>query len=54
MMLEVKDLKVRYGNIEVLHGLNFNVERGEIVTLIGANGAGKTSTLLSLSGIASA
>ena len=49
MMLEVKDLKVRYGNIEALHGLNFHVERGEIVTLIGANGAGKTSTLLSLS-----
>lgn len=49
MMLEVKNLKVRYGNIEALHGLNFHVERGEIVTLIGANGAGKTSTLLSLS-----
>ena len=49
MMLEVKDLKVRYGNIEALHGLNFHVDRGEIVTLIGANGAGKTSTLLSLS-----
>lgn len=48
-MLEVKDLKVRYGNIEALHGLNFHVDRGEIVTLIGANGAGKTSTLLSLS-----
>ncbi len=49
MMLEVKDLKVRYGNIEALHGLSFHVDRGEIVTLIGANGAGKTSTLLSLS-----
>jgi len=48
MMLEVKDLKVRYGNIEALHGMNFHVDRGEIVTLIGANGAGKTSTLLSL------
>ena len=49
MMLQVKDLKVRYGNIEALHGVNFEVDRGEIVTLIGSNGAGKTSTLLSLS-----
>ncbi len=48
-MLEVKDLKVRYGNIEALHGISFTVEKGEIVTLIGANGAGKTTTLLSLS-----
>jgi len=49
MLLEVKDLRVKYGNIEALHGVSFNVDRGEIVTLIGANGAGKTSTLLSLS-----
>ena len=48
-MLEVKDLKVRYGNIEALHGINFTVNKGEIVTLIGSNGAGKTTTLLSLS-----
>lgn len=48
-MLEVKDLVVGYGNIEALHGINFNVDKGEIVTLIGANGAGKTSTLLTLS-----
>lgn len=47
-MLEVKNLKVRYGNIEALHGINFAVDKGEIVTLIGANGAGKTTTLLSL------
>ncbi len=47
-MLEVKDLKVRYGNIEALHGISFTVNKGEIVTLIGANGAGKTTTLLSL------
>ncbi|MDC7226010.1 MAG: ABC transporter ATP-binding protein [Spirochaetales bacterium] len=52
MMLQIKDLKVRYGNIEALHGLNFEIDRGEIVTLIGANGAGKTSTLLSLSRLA--
>lgn len=49
MLLEVKNLKVSYGNIEALHGISFNVDKGEIVTLIGANGAGKTSTLLSLS-----
>jgi branched-chain amino acid transport system ATP-binding protein len=48
MLLEVKDLKVSYGNIEALHGVSFTIDRGEIVTLIGANGAGKTSTLLSL------
>jgi branched-chain amino acid transport system ATP-binding protein len=47
--LEVTDLKVRYGNIEALHGLTFHVDEGEIVTLIGANGAGKTTTLLSIS-----
>jgi branched-chain amino acid transport system ATP-binding protein len=48
MLLEVTDLKVSYGNIEALHGISFNIDKGEIVTLIGANGAGKTSTLLSL------
>jgi branched-chain amino acid transport system ATP-binding protein len=48
MLLEVKNLKVSYGNIEVLHGVSFNIDKGEIVTLIGANGAGKTSTLHSL------
>ena len=48
MLLEVKDLKVSYGNIEALHGISFNVDKGEIVTLIGANGTGKTSTLMSL------
>lgn len=48
MLLEVKELKASYGNIEVLHGISFNVDRGEIVTLIGGNGAGKTSTLFCL------
>lgn len=48
MLLEVKNLKVAYGNIEALHGISFAIDTGEIVTLIGANGAGKTSTLLSL------
>ena len=49
MLLEVRDLVVRYGNIEALHGISFDVEEGEIVTLIGANGAGKSTTLLSIS-----
>ena len=48
MLLEVKDLKASYGNIKVLHGISFNIDRGEIVTLIGGNGAGKTSILYSL------
>jgi len=47
-MLTVSNLKVKYGNIEALHGVSFTVNKGEIVTLIGANGAGKTTTLLSL------
>ncbi len=45
MLLEIKNLYVKYGNIEALHGISFTVDRGEIVTLIGANGAGKTTTL---------
>jgi len=47
-MLTVSNLKVKYGNIEALHGVSFTVNKGEIVTLIGANGAGKTTTLLSI------
>ncbi|MGD8244737.1 MAG: ABC transporter ATP-binding protein [Anaerolineae bacterium] len=50
MLLEVKDLRVRYGNIEALHGISFHVDEGEIVTLIGANGAGKSTTLMTISG----
>ena len=45
MLLEIKNLYVKYGNIEALHGISFTVDKGEIVTLIGANGAGKTTTL---------
>ncbi|HHH41062.1 MAG TPA: ABC transporter ATP-binding protein [Chloroflexi bacterium] len=49
MLLSVENLRVRYGNIEALHGISFEVEEGEIVTLIGANGAGKTTTLRAIS-----
>jgi branched-chain amino acid transport system ATP-binding protein len=49
MLIEVKDLRVSYGNIEALHGISFSVDEGEIVTLIGANGAGKTTTLMTIS-----
>lgn len=47
-LLEVENLHVKYGNIEALHGITFDVEEGEIVTLIGANGAGKSTTLMSV------
>lgn len=47
-MLEVEDLHVRYGNIEALHGISFQVRKGEIVALLGANGAGKSTTLASI------
>ncbi|MCK4316139.1 MAG: ABC transporter ATP-binding protein, partial [Anaerolineae bacterium] len=49
MLLEVKDLRVNYGNIKALHGISFHVDEGEIVTLIGANGAGKSTTLMTIS-----
>ena len=50
-MLEVRDLVVSYGGIEALKGISFDVEEGSIVTLIGANGAGKSTTLRSITGI---
>ena len=49
-LLEITDLRAGYGPIDVLHGISFTVEAGEIVTLIGANGAGKTTALLCISG----
>jgi branched-chain amino acid transport system ATP-binding protein len=49
-LLEVEGLRAGYGPIEVLHGVSFSVNEGEIVTVIGANGAGKTSTLMCVSG----
>lgn len=45
MLLSIKDLVVNYGNICALHGVSFDVDEGEIVTLIGANGAGKSTIL---------
>ena len=49
-LLEVDELRAGYGPIEVLHGISLNVGDGEVVTVVGANGAGKTSTLLCISG----
>lgn len=51
MMLEVKNLHVYYGAIHALKGINFHVDEGEIVALIGANGAGKSTTLSTISGL---
>ena len=50
-MLEVKDIKTYYGNIQAIKGISLEISEGEIITLIGANGAGKTTTLMSISGI---
>lgn len=50
-LLEVKDLNVHYGAIHAIHDVSLNVEEGEIVTLIGANGAGKTTILHTISGL---
>ena len=47
-MLEVRGLTARYGPVEVLHGVEFDVKRGEVVVILGANGAGKTTTLRAL------
>jgi len=51
MLLDINDLEVYYGNIRALAGISFQVDEGEIVTLIGANGAGKSTTLRTISGL---
>ena len=50
-LLKVSDLRVSYGGIEALKGISFEVEAGQIVTLIGANGAGKSTTLRTIAGL---
>ena len=51
IILSIKDLKVNYGGIEAVKGISFDVPKGDIVTLIGANGAGKSTTLRTISGL---
>jgi len=51
MLLSVRDLRVQYGNVEVLHGISLDVSEGEIVAILGANGAGKSTTLMAVSRI---
>jgi branched-chain amino acid transport system ATP-binding protein len=50
-LLEVEDLRVRYGAVEAVHGVSFAANAGEVTALIGANGAGKSSTLAAISGL---
>ena len=50
-MLQIKELCVKYDNIQVLHGISLELQEGELVALIGANGAGKTTTLSTISGV---
>ena len=50
-ILKINDLKVNYGGIEAVKGISFDVPAGQIVTLIGANGAGKSSTLRAIAGL---
>lgn len=53
MLLEIRNLHVTYGNVEALHGIDLTVDEGEIVTILGANGAGKSTTLMAISGLVS-
>ena len=53
MLLKIENLRVNYGNVEALHGINLEVAEGEIVTILGANGAGKSTTLNAISGLVS-
>ena len=51
VLLEVRDIVVHYGRIEALHGVSLKVHRGELVTLLGSNGAGKTTMMRAISGL---
>ncbi len=51
MLLEIDDITLLYGRIQALHGISLNVDAGEIVALIGANGAGKSTTMRAVSGL---
>jgi branched-chain amino acid transport system ATP-binding protein len=51
MLLEIDDVSLLYGRIQALHGISLHVDEGEVVALIGANGAGKSTTLRAISGI---
>jgi branched-chain amino acid transport system ATP-binding protein len=51
MMLQIKELEVAYGSITALHRVSLHVEKGKIITLVGSNGAGKSTTLRSISGL---
>lgn len=51
MILQIEDLKVWYGNIEAIHGVNLNFEEGKITSIIGSNGAGKTTIINAISGM---
>ncbi|HEX6076211.1 MAG TPA: ABC transporter ATP-binding protein [Micromonosporaceae bacterium] len=53
MLLEIEDIHLAYGRIEALHGISLEVDEGEVVALIGTNGAGKTSTMRAISGLRS-
>jgi branched-chain amino acid transport system ATP-binding protein len=50
-MLEVADLRVRYGNLEVVHGISFRAEKGKVTAVLGGNGAGKTTVLKAVMGL---
>ncbi len=52
MLLEVRDMRVSYGNVQAVNGVSLDVEEGAIVTVLGANGAGKTSLLNAIMGVA--
>ena len=53
-MLEIRDLEVYYGMIQAIKGISFDVNEGEVIALIGANGAGKTTILHTITGLLAA